>query len=195
MANDSDQPELTTPDGPEEKPLPMTESELRAVLREIVTEVLEDANVRRGVHSTSLLGGLLGDITSTDFDLTPKRLAIGVVTLVAFLVVPLFIVLRPQKVELPDEVFGEWMTTEERYVDRGFNLTDSTLTLYRGVQDSLVHQILRVVGEEDFPGRYAYTVYHEAYGTEYEFSFRYAVADTTIRFVNQPEMVWRKAPI
>ena len=100
--------------------------------------------------------------------------------------------LRPQTVPLPDAIFGSWATTDERYADRGFRFADSTLTLYTGGQDSVVYAILRVQGEEEFPGRFAYTVFHASYGTEYEFSFHYGEADTTIQFANQPEMTWRK---
>lgn len=202
MANDSDpnkQPKpADAPDGKPadrlDKPLPMSERELRAVVREIVTEVLEDADQRRVVHSTSMLGGLLQDITATDFDITPKRLALAALAIVVFVVVPMFIVLRPQTVPLPSEIFGSWETSDARYADRGFYLTDSTLTLYRGTQDSLVHNIVRVFGEEDFPGSFTYTIYYTAYATEYELSFRYINADGTIRLVNQPEMTWTKVP-
>ena len=206
MAHDSDPNDMPTPkdandaqpapDRLENKPLPMSERELRVVVREIVTEVLEDANERRSAHRSSMLGGLIGDITATDFDLTPKRLALGAIAVVVFVVIPLFIVLRPRPIELPDAVFGSWVTSEERYTDRGFRLTDSTLTLYTGNQDSIVHDVLRVVGGgEDVLGLLRYTIYHTAYGTEYEFSFHYDQADTTIQFVNQPEMTWTKESI
>ena len=202
MAHDSDPNEMPTPedandaqpasDRLEDKPLPMSERELRAVVREIVTEVLEDADQRRSAHSNSMFGGLLQDLSASDLALTPKRLALGGLAALVFLVVPLFIVLRPQTVALPDAIFGSWVTTEERYADRGFRFSDSTLTLYTGAQDSIVNEIVRVVGEEEFPGRFSYTVFHSLYGTEYEFSFHYGAADTTIQFANQPEMTWRK---
>ena len=202
MTNDSDERGLPTPgdagDSPpaadklEQKPLPMTERELRVVVREIVTEVLEDADRRRGYRSQSMLGGLLEDLQAGDFGITPKHLTITAIAVVALIVVPMFIILRPKTIDLQPEIFGAWTTTDERYVDRGFRLTDSTLTLYTGKQDSTLHQIERVVGEEDFPGRFSYTIFHSLYGTEYEFSFHYAQADTTIQFKNQPEMTWRK---
>ncbi|MCZ6917157.1 MAG: hypothetical protein O7I93_10305 [Gemmatimonadetes bacterium] len=202
MTNDSDERGPPTPgdagDSPpssdklEQKPLPMTERELRVVVREIVTEVLEDADRRRGYRPTSMLGGLLQDLQVSDFGITPRHLAIAAISAVALIVVPMFIILRPRTIDLRPEILGTWTTTDQRYADRGFRLTDSTLTLYTGTQDSILHQIERVVGEEDFPGKFSYTIFHSLYGTEYEFSFHYEQADTTIQFKNQPEMTWRK---
>lgn len=174
--------------------LPRTEHELRAIVREIVTDVLKDVQeVRRAatepVDVVSVPRMLLPRLR-----LSPKQVTALAVTFIILIGAPLLWVSWPRNVELPDGAVGLWTTVSPRYADRAFRLTKSTVTFHVSPQDSTFHPIVRIRSEEDQEGNSTrYTIFYTHYHDEYEFSFLYAERpDTIIRFVNQRQMTWRK---
>jgi len=126
--------------------------------------------------------------------LTPKQWAWTAVAAAVLIGAPLAWVKWPRTAEIPDGAVGVWTTLSPRYADRSFRLTKTTLTIHLGPQDSTFHPIVRVEADEDQEEDAThYTVFYEYYRDIYEFNFLYDVdPDTTIRFLNQREMIWRK---
>ncbi len=172
--------------------LPRSDAELRDIVREIVGEVLEDIEASRRAAAEPVRIVAIPDLWWPR--LTPKRIAAAVVAVTVLVGAPLTWAYWPRTVDIPDGAFGLWTTLTPNYADRAFRLTHNTLTFHVSPQDSTFHPIVRVESSsEEGNNTTQYTVFYTHYRDVYEFSFLYSeVPDTTIKFVNQRAMIWRK---
>jgi hypothetical protein len=177
--------------------LPRSDAELRNIVREIVNEVLQDveASRRAAAEPVRILAG--PTLWLARIRLTPKQMAAAVAVVTVLVVAPLTWVYWPRTVDIPDGAVGLWTTLTPNYADRAFRLTRNTLTFHVSPQDSTFHPIVRVESSsEDGDNATRYTVFYTHYRDVYEFSFLYSeVPDTTIKFVNQRQMIWRKGTL
>jgi len=90
----------------------------------------------------------------------------------------------------PPELQGTWSTEYPDYADRGFAITDSSVTFFQGEGRSSVH-LLVGVESEDRPGRVMYTLQYDLDGTTVGFSFEYTEPGR-IRLENQEHMLWER---
>jgi hypothetical protein len=173
---------------------PRSEAELRDIVREIVGEVLEDVEASRRAAVEPVRIVALPSLWLHRARLTPKRIAAAVVVVTVLVGAPLTWAYWPRTVDIPDGAVGLWTTLTPAYADRAFRLTKNTLTFHVSPQDSTFHPIVRVESNSgDGDNATQYTVFYNHYRDMYEFSFLYSeVPDTTIKFVNQREMIWRK---
>ena len=194
-------PDVEEPKDPDHDPLadlrgilPKSEVELRALVRQIVGEVLQDVEAVRRAGDEPVEIVAIPRMFVPRIHLTPKQWAWTLGTLAVLIGAPVTWFSIPHYVELPDGAVGLWTTITPSYADRAFRFTKNTLTIHVSPQDSTFHPILRIEAEEDQEGGAThFTVFYEHYRDEYEFHFLYdEVPDTTIKFVNQREMVWRK---
>ncbi len=174
--------------------LPRSEEELRDIVREIVGEVLEDVEASRLATAEPVRIVALPSLWLRRTRLAPKRIAAAVAVVTVLVGAPLTWAYWPRTVDIPDGAVGLWTTLTPSYADRTFRLTKNTLTFHVSPQDSTFHPIVRVESSsEDDDNATQYTVFYTHYGDIYEFSFLYSeVPDTTIKFVNQRQMIWRK---
>jgi hypothetical protein len=197
-------PDVDEPKDPDHDPLaelrgilPKSEEQLRALVREIVGEVLQDVEAVRRAAEEPVQIVAIPRMFVPRIHLTPKQWTWTVATLVVLIGAPLTWIKWPRTVEIPDGAVGLWTTMSPRYMDRAFRIGKTALTIHVSSQDSTYHPIVRVESDEDQEeDATLYTVFYTHYGDEYEFNFLYDEApDTTIRFVNQREMVWRKGSL
>ncbi len=174
--------------------LPRSERELRDIVREIVGEVLEDVEASRLAAAEPVQIVALPSLWLRRIRLTPKRIAAAVAVVTVLVGAPLTWAYWPRTVDIPDGAVGLWTTLTPSYADRAFRLTKNTLTFHVSPQDSTFHPIVLVESSsEDYDNATQYTVFYTHYRDMYEFSFLYSeVPDTTIKFVNQRQMIWRK---
>ncbi len=174
--------------------LPRSDEELRDIVREIVGEVLEDVEAARLAAAEPVRIVALPSLWLTRIRLTPKRIAVAVAVVMVLVGAPLTWAYWPRTVDIPDGAVGLWTTFTPSYADRAFRLTKNTLTFHVSLQDSTFHPIVRVESSSEYDDNATqYTVFYTHYRDMYEFSFLYSeVPDTTIKFVNQREMIWRK---
>ncbi len=174
--------------------LPRSDEELRGIVREIVSEVRDDVEPSRLAAAEPVRIVALPSLWLRRIRLTPKRIAAAVAVVTVLVGAPVTWAYRPRTVDIPDGAVGLWTTLTPSYADRAFRLTKNTLTFHVSPQDSTFHPIVRVEsnsGDDDNATRY--TVFYTHYRDIYEFSFLYSeVPDTTIKFVNQRQMIWRK---
>ena len=172
--------------------LPRSDADLRAVVREIVGEVLADVEASRRAAAEPVQ--IVEIPLWLAVRLTPKRIAATVAAVTVLVGAPLAWAYWPRTVDIPDGAVGLWTTITPNYADRAFRLTKNTLTFHVSPQDSTFHPIVRVEsGSSEVGNATQYTVVYTHYRDEYEFSFLYSeVPDTTIQFVNQRQMIWRK---
>jgi hypothetical protein len=194
-------PEVDEPKDPDHDPLadlrgilPKTEQELRALVREIVGEVLQDVEAVRRAADEPVEIVAIPRMLVPRIHLTRKQWAWTLGTLAVLIGAPVAWIKWPRTVDIPDGAVGLWTTVSPRYADRSFRLDKSFLTIHVSAQDSTFHPIVRVEASEDQEeDATRLTVFYEHYRDVYEFNFLYdEVPDTTIKFVNQREMVWRK---
>jgi len=173
---------------------PRSDEELRDIVREIVSEVLDDVEASRRAAAEPVRIVAIPSLWLAHLRLTPKRIAAAVAVVTVLVSAPLTWIYWPRTVDIPDGAVGLWTTLTPSYADRAFRITKDTLTFHVSLQDSTFHPIVRVEsnsGESDNTTQY--TVFYTHYRDVYEFSFLYSEApDTTIKFVNQREMIWRK---
>ena len=194
-------PDADEPKDPDHDPLaglrgivPRSESELRALGREIVGEVLQDVEAGRRAAAEPVQIVAIPQMLVPHIHFTKKQWTWIVAMLVVLIGGPVTWIKWPRTVEIPDGAVGLWATVSPRYADRAFRIGKTTLTIHVSPQDSTFHPIVRVETTEDqVGGATEYTVFYEHYGDVYEFTFLYHEdPDTTIHFVNQREMTWRK---
>ena len=175
--------------------LPRSKKELRDIVREIVGEVLADVEASRRAAAEPVQ--IVEIPLWLAVRLTPKRIAAAVAAVAVLVGAPLAWVYWPRTVDIPDGAVGLWTTLTPNYEDRAFRLTKNTLTFHVSPQDSTFHPIVRVESSSGEVGNATqYTVFYTHDRDEYEFSFLYSeVPDTTIKFVNQRQMIWRKRPL
>ncbi len=117
----------------------------------------------------------------------------GLVLLIFFLALSVF--QCGKKANVPRDLIGVWRTTTEPYADRSFEINADEVLFGTGEGGLDTYRITKIKTEKD-PREQA-TLYILCYktieGQEYKFSFYYDPANHgTIRFKNQPEMVWIK---
>jgi hypothetical protein len=179
----------------QERELPRSERELRLIVREIVTEVLEDVDAVRRAAAEPVEVVTVPQLMIPRIRLSPMQIVLAVAAAVIVIGGPITWATWPRTAEIPDGAVGLWRTVTPSYADRAFRITKTTLTFHVSPQDSTFHPIVRVRETEymEERGTTEYTVYYTHYRDEYEFSFLYREdPDTTIRFINQKEMAWRK---
>ena len=175
--------------------LPRSEEELRLIVREIVSEVLEDVNELRRAVSEPVDVVTIPQLMIPRIRLSPMQILSAVVAVVILIGGPITWAAWPRNAEIPDGAVGLWTTVSPDYADVAFRVTKNTLTFHVSPTDSTFHPIVRVRTEENQEERaIRYSVVYTHYMDEYEFHFLYREEpDTTIRFVNQKEMTWRKS--
>lgn len=93
---------------------------------------------------------------------------------------------------LPATLIGTWYTTAELYADRAFEIKTDQITFQQGEPGKFTtHPITRLQVTPVGVGSFAVVEYDNG-GDTYEFSFTYQPDDGTIRFKNQPLIVWHK---
>jgi len=97
---------------------------------------------------------------------------------------------------VPRELVGHWTTTNNRYADRGFSLSQSTLALFTSASDSTVYRIQSATREER-AGDVLYTIRYEDQGGVLPFAVAYGPraqdgSPEWIHFPHQPEIEWRR---
>ncbi len=174
--------------------LPRSDAELRDIVREIVGEVLADVEASKRAAAEPVRIVAIPSLWLDRTNLTPKRIAAAIAAVTVLVGAPLTWAYWPRTVDIPDGAVGLWTTLTPKYADRAFRLTQNTLTFHVSPQDSTFHPIVRVESNSgDDDNATQYTVFYTHYRDTYEFSFVYSeVPDTTIKFVNQQEMIWRK---
>ena len=93
---------------------------------------------------------------------------------------------------LPVTLIGTWYTTAELYADRAFEIKTDQITFQLGEPGKFTtHPITRLQVTPVGIGSFAVVEYDND-GDTYEFSFTYQPDEGTIRFKNQPLIVWHK---
>lgn len=94
---------------------------------------------------------------------------------------------------LPASLIGTWHTTAELYTDRAFEIKTDQITFQQGEADKFTtHPITRFQVTPDGTGSTFAVVEYDNDGDTYEFSFSYQPDEGTMRFKNQPLIVWYK---
>ncbi len=179
---------------PQERKLPRSERELRSIVREIVTEVMEDVDAVQKAAAEPVQLVNVPQLMIARIRLSPGQILLAAVAVIV-IGGPITWATWPRSAEIPEGAVGLWRTVTPDYSDRAFRITKNTLTFHVSPQDSTFHPIVRVRETEytEEQGTTQYTVFYTQYQDEYEFAFLYREdPDTTIRFINQKEMAWRK---
>lgn len=98
-----------------------------------------------------------------------------------------------QQPKFSDNLFGTWTTSEQKYTDRFFELSQNTVTFGIGKNKTNVYNISKiekVVQDNEV----LYTIkYHSSDGVQYSLSFYYdATNGGVIKFKNQKHILWTK---
>ena len=100
-----------------------------------------------------------------------------------------------ERLTIPEELIGVWLTKDSRYANYPFEIKKNTVIFEQGLGylDFDVYPIAGVKKTE-LEGQTLYIIcYTLTSGKEFEFSFYYSAANGgEIRFKNQPEMLWTK---
>ena len=179
---------------PQERKLPRSERDLRSIVREIVTEVMEDVDAVQKAAAEPVQLVNVPQLMIARIRLSPRQILLAV-TAVIVIGGSITWATWPRSAEIPQGAVGLWRTVTPDYSDRAFRITKNTLTFHVSPQDSTFHPIVRVRETEymEEQGTTEYTVFYTQYRDEYEFAFLYREdPDTTIRFINQKQMTWRK---
>ena len=93
---------------------------------------------------------------------------------------------------IPATLIGTWYTTAELYADRAFEIKTDQITFQLGEPGKFTtHPITRLQVTPVGIGSFAVVEYDND-GDTYQFSFTYQPDEGTIRFKNQPLIVWHK---
>lgn len=169
---------------------PMKDPELRKLVRDIVTEVIEIKKADEAAvaeHAVPRRG--LRRWLPRQFTLAQRLSMILVGVWIAILANKLW----PEANDvIPDEIIGRWTTEAPAYADRSFEITKTSVTFYTGESTFTTHLITNVTSVT-FNGATLYTVEYTNLGEVYEFSFFYTNPPRgTIQFKNQQDMTWQK---
>jgi hypothetical protein len=120
----------------------------------------------------------------------PKFIFIPVIVLTFILAFTCF---TRQNTTLPENVIGTWTTSEKKYRDRFFELTQNSVTFGIGKKKTNVYDISNVKKDVQ-DNEVLYTIkYHNSDGVQYTLSFYYdATNGGMIKFKNQKNIKWRK---
>ncbi len=171
-------PNRTSPEGGEKE-------ELRDLANELVTEVTSEREAQAEAarqaaqprkHRQMVMALLLGVL---------------LVSVAVSMALPLLFARRT----IPDELIGEWITPDPRYMDRGFKLSRTSIAFYAGEGGTqvFVYPIDRVETSPAENGTLYVVQYSDRVGRTYQFSFFHERdPHSVIRFKNQPEIEWSK---
>ena len=121
------------------------------------------------------------------------KLKIIFVSIFVLISVSGFICFSKQNTRFPENLIGTWTTSEQKYIDRFFELTPNSITYGIGKKKINVYNISNV--EKDVQNNTVlYTIeYHNSNGVRYTRSFYYdPTKDGTIKFKSQKDIPWTK---
>jgi hypothetical protein len=113
---------------------------------------------------------------------------------VVCLVVLLAWMWRPQSHDVPENLLGEWRTTDANYADRYFEINQVSISFTTGGGGVSTGWIKEVNAVHEGTGT-LYTIVYDLEGVRNELSFYYESGNSTgktIRFKNQQNTVWTK---
>ena len=121
---------------------------------------------------------------------------IWVVATVIFLLVLASWIWRVPHRRIPDELVGEWHTTDPNYADRWFEIDPVCINFVTG-RGSVSTGFIKEVKAVPEGGRTLYTISYSVDGTANEVSFYYetyyqTTKDKVIRFKHQEKTIWIK---
>jgi len=95
---------------------------------------------------------------------------------------------------LPEELAGEWKSSDPRYADRSFELSQGYVSLATGDGTAVSGFIQEVTVSQDGVGTlYTITYKHDEGVNEMSLYYESSHGEK-IRFKNQPNIVWTKVP-
>lgn len=95
--------------------------------------------------------------------------------------------------EVPDDLTGLWRTSEPKYADRFFSVTEDSIIFGIGAGRVNVYSITRVKKAPENQMILYTIVYADGQGQAYKLSLLYDPATPgAVRFKNQQQIVWRK---
>ena len=106
----------------------------------------------------------------------------------------LAVTVRTPKHRVPEELLGEWHTSDPNYSDRFFEITPASITFTTGGATGSTGMIKQVTTVPD-GNRTLYTVLYELEGARNEVSFYFETGSPDgdlIRFKNQPHTIWTR---
>ncbi len=117
-------------------------------------------------------------------------LAIASIGMIAVIIAIVFAGYFKQEIIPPYSFFGEWITSNSKYKDRFFELTEVTITFGVGGDKINVYFILSI--EKDTQDNTYYTIsYRNLNGMKFKTSFYYdPEKEDVIRFKNQMDVEW-----
>jgi hypothetical protein len=167
----------------------MRDPELRKLVRDIVTEVIETKKEDEAASAAEQPVKRFGRLIPRRF--TPT-LGLSLVLLGMWLSLLIRNVLPEGGDVIPQEIVGTWTTTTPAYADRAFEITETSVTFYSSESTFTTHLISKVTSEP-WGNAVLYTVEYMNLGEVYEFAFLYAnPPQGNIRFKNQQDMEWEK---
>jgi hypothetical protein len=111
---------------------------------------------------------------------------------VIFLIVLAPLVWHPSNKQVPEELVGEWHTTDPNYSGRSFEIGLVSISFATG-EGTVSTGFIKEIREVSEGGRALYTISYVADGMPNEVSFYYDGANgEVIRFKNQEKTVWTK---
>jgi hypothetical protein len=114
--------------------------------------------------------------------------------MVAFVVLLMALYWRPPNRKVPEQLVGEWRTSDPKYSDRQLDITYASISFTTGdgtVSTGFIKEIKAVQNGAST----LYTVVYDLEGTSNELSFYYEMGSAkvgVIRFKNQQAMIWTK---
>ena len=113
----------------------------------------------------------------------------GVVLLI---ILAFWILWRPSKLHVPEDLIGEWHTPNVNYADRSFQIDPVSISFGTG-EGTVTTGFIKKVSAVPQGARTLYTISYTTDETNYEVSFYYeTVKGKVIRFRNQKGIAWTK---
>jgi hypothetical protein len=124
-----------------------------------------------------------------------KKKSFWIVALV-FVLLLMVKFLSDEALELPEELYGEWVTTNPKYADRFFELNRTLITIGIGENDFDSYSISKIEKTDLKKGALYTVIYHESPNSESKFSFYYDPSNEgVIRLKNPQKIEWKKRRI
>src|SRR5262249_44060321 len=117
---------------------------------------------------------------------------IGAVAIIVSLIVLAAWIWRAPDRHIPDELLGEWRTTDPNYADRWFEIDPVCISFVTG-RGSVSTGFIKTVQAVPEGSRILYSISYSVDGTLNQVAFYYEAAhDPVIRFKNQEKIIWIK---
>ena len=113
---------------------------------------------------------------------------------VAFLVLLTALYWHPSNKKVPEQLVGEWRTSNPKYFDRQLDISYASISFTTG-ERTVSTGFIKEIKTVQEGARTLYTVVYDLEGTPNELSFYYEIGKTNvgvIRFKNQEDMIWTK---